>query len=406
MGRTVLINSVLDSQLVYLMCALPVPSGTLAQLDQRRRAFLWTGEETAKGASCLVAWEQVCADKDNGGLGARDLPLQNTCLLLKLLHRLHQNAGSSWASWVRRHSCIASMQGEITGQHWTALRELLPVYRAITTVQLGDGRTTSFRFDVWHGEDPLADRFPALLSHWKKDDQTVAEIFRSGLHHVLTARLSDVALGELEQLTSIMAAWELADTPDQRSSPFADSSGKLHTSALYKMMRSTQNTKSPLATFIWRDRAPPRVQFFSWLLVQERIQSREHLKRKHVVTDAVCEVCNHAEETAAHIIFHCAFAASFWEAIHVELPTNMTPMKLPQLQPPAHIPGKHFDTFLLLCCWQLWKRRNNVIFRQQSDPVGAVLRAAKEEARTWSFRLPHRDLAVGVSWCATFESAM
>jgi len=173
-----------------------------------------------------------------------------------------------------------------------------------------------------------------------------------GLHHVLETRLSNVAQDELEQIADIIAALAPTDTPDVRLSPFADSRGKLHTSVLYKILRSTQNTKNPLATFIWRNRAPPRVQFFSWLLVQERIQSREHLKRKHVVTDAVCEVCNHAEETAAHIIFHCAFAASFWEAIHVELPTNMTPMKLPQLQPPAHILGKHFDTFLLLCCWQ------------------------------------------------------
>jgi len=43
-----------------------------------------------------------------------------------------------------------------------------------------------------------------------------------------------------------------------------------------------------------------RVQFFAWLLVQERVQSREHLKRRHVLTDAICEVCNSGEETATH----------------------------------------------------------------------------------------------------------
>ena len=95
MGRTVLINAVLDSQLVYLMGALPIPPGVLMKVDQRRRAFLWAGEEVARGANCLVAWEQVCEGKDHGGLGIRDLSLQNTCLLLKLLHRLHQAAGSS-----------------------------------------------------------------------------------------------------------------------------------------------------------------------------------------------------------------------------------------------------------------------------------------------------------------------
>ena len=156
MGRTVLINAVLDSQLVYLMSALPIPPGVLKQVDQHRRAFLWTGEDVARGANCLVAWAQVCDNRANGGLGIRDLNLQNSCLLLKLLHQLHRGAGSSWAGWVRKHCCIASMEGEITGPHWTALRGLLPVYRAITTVQLGDGGTTSSWFDVWNGQDALA----------------------------------------------------------------------------------------------------------------------------------------------------------------------------------------------------------------------------------------------------------
>ena len=136
------------------------------------------------------------------------------------------------------------------------------------------------------------------------------------------------------------------------------------------------------------------------------IQSREHLMRRHVLADAVCEVCNCGEETAAHIMFHCAFASTCWEALQIELPANMTPMLLPQLQPPALLSHKHFDAFLLLCCWQLWKRRNNVIFRQQTDSLGTVLRAAKEEARTWSYRLPQRDLAIGNSWCTLFDSAM
>ena len=109
MGRTVLINAVLDSQLVYLMSALPIPLGVLTKVDQRRRAFLWTGEDVARGANCLVAWAQVCDSRDNGGLGIRNLTLQNSCLLLKLLHRLHHEAGSSWASWVLKHCCIASM---------------------------------------------------------------------------------------------------------------------------------------------------------------------------------------------------------------------------------------------------------------------------------------------------------
>jgi hypothetical protein len=36
------------------------------------------------------------------------------------------------------------MEGDLCGHHWDALRALLPVYQAITTVSLGDRATTSF----------------------------------------------------------------------------------------------------------------------------------------------------------------------------------------------------------------------------------------------------------------------
>jgi hypothetical protein len=97
MGRSVLVNSVLDSQLIS-MCALPLPVGVIAQMDQHRRSFLWSGEGTMTGAQSLVAWERVCWSKDHGGLGIRDLGLFNVCLLLKLLHRLFVAEDSAWAA--------------------------------------------------------------------------------------------------------------------------------------------------------------------------------------------------------------------------------------------------------------------------------------------------------------------
>ncbi|CAO2197346.1 unnamed protein product [Urochloa humidicola] len=59
MGRTVLINSVLDGQLAHLMSAIPLPPGAVTKFDRRRRSFLWTGESTAHGASCLIAWDKA-----------------------------------------------------------------------------------------------------------------------------------------------------------------------------------------------------------------------------------------------------------------------------------------------------------------------------------------------------------
>lgn len=79
------------SQLVYAMSALSVPMGAVAvnKMDSRRRSFLWNGDNSASPAQSFIAWERVCLSKEQGGLGIKNLGLQNICLLLKLLHRLH-----------------------------------------------------------------------------------------------------------------------------------------------------------------------------------------------------------------------------------------------------------------------------------------------------------------------------
>lgn len=73
MGRAVLVNAVLDSQLVYAMSALSEPVGAVTKMDSRRRSFLWNGDNSASPAQSLIAWERVCLSKEQGGLGIKNL---------------------------------------------------------------------------------------------------------------------------------------------------------------------------------------------------------------------------------------------------------------------------------------------------------------------------------------------
>ncbi|RLN09914.1 uncharacterized protein C2845_PM11G09860 [Panicum miliaceum] len=120
------------------------------------------------------------------------------------------------------------MSGMETGQDQLlahTLRALLPVYQAITTVVLGDGKTTSF----WHEDDCLADRFPALLSHCKTSDQTVHSILQNGLEPHLTPGQSAAALEELEVVRDVIARTVLSEASDRRESPFKDEQLDLRT---------------------------------------------------------------------------------------------------------------------------------------------------------------------------------
>jgi hypothetical protein len=133
MGRTVLTNSVLDSLLVYCMSSLQIPPSVIQLMDKRRRAFLWSGNTTgtvSSSAGCLVGWINVYKPKDYGGLGIKDLGLQNVCLLLKLIHRFHCPQSFAWAQWVQGRASVVTLFGDIHGDHWNTLRSLLPLYRS------------------------------------------------------------------------------------------------------------------------------------------------------------------------------------------------------------------------------------------------------------------------------------
>jgi hypothetical protein len=67
------------------MATMDVPKIVIKAIDHRRRAFFWTEEHVCHGSKCLVAWEDICVSKDNGGLGVKDLEQQNRSLLMKFI---------------------------------------------------------------------------------------------------------------------------------------------------------------------------------------------------------------------------------------------------------------------------------------------------------------------------------
>lgn len=287
------------------MSSLNIPPTIIQQVDKRRRAFMWAGGQQTSSAKCLVAWEQCTTTKELGGIGIKDFGTQNICLLLKLIHRLHCSENSAWGSWVRQHTNLATLKGDLQGYHWETLRSILPLYQALTTVVIKDGSATSFWNDVWHMDDALSERFPAIYSHCARGDESFREVLLSNLDSSFVPRLSAQASMELQQVRAIISQTVLTHGNDQRKSPFDCGRGKLLSSAIYRLLKSKQQPNDPSSEFIWKNAVPPRIQFFMWLASKGRIQCRENLMKKRIVQDARCEICGASDETTDHILFHC-----------------------------------------------------------------------------------------------------
>ncbi|XP_073351835.1 uncharacterized protein [Aegilops tauschii subsp. strangulata] len=152
------------------------------------------------------------------------------------------------------------------------------------------------------------------------------------------------------------------------------------------------------AAFIWTARATSRVKFFSWLLVQRRIHTRDVLAKKHIVAevDAGCPIYSTTLETVDHLIFACPFDACFWQEVGV--PTAGAAVDdLTFLASAGAVVGSAAE-FVMLCCWQLWKHRNVVVFQGQRLSISRVLGCYREDAVLWRCRLPKNSRSNVDSW--------
>jgi hypothetical protein len=407
-GQIVLLNAVLDALPAYAMGTLELPPALLRAIDALRRAFLWNFDEKASGANCLVAWDKVCRPKCDGGLGLRCLATQNKCMQVKLLHKLHTVPDSSWASWAwdAVRGPIAAGNIMRSGPHWASLVKLVPLYRSISCMSIGNGARTCFWSENWLGEGDLRSRFPALFSHAVKPDASVAAVLRSGLRACLVPRLTAAGECELTAVEARLVSVCLNDAHDLRFLVCCTKrTGDLSVAKLYAMCMSGA-VPAPFAGFVWQSFSPSRVKFFMWLLVQSRIQSRASLLAKHIIRtdEASCPICSAPSEDASHIVLGCPFVQRFWRSFGARIAEDADVRQLHAL--PGAIAGATASNFTALCCWNMWKHRNGVVSNGDRPCLRRLAAACVSDAVLWKERVPNGLCADGTIWESRLRLAL
>lgn len=186
----------------------------------------------------------------------------------------------------------------------------------------------------------------------------VHEVMNSGLPLLLQERLTPRAASELQQLELLLDEVSLAETLDERICAFEKEDHKLSI-ALINMALVKGEQKLPFFTFVWHNFAPPTVRFFAWLLLENRINCKVNLAKKRVVSDATCDICKRHDEDADHISV-ILLSNSRLES-GGELKTSEQWKTYGALSPPME--KKAASSFILLCCWEMWKHRHDVVFQ-------------------------------------------
>lgn len=142
-ARLTLVDSVLTSTAVYAMCSIRIPPKILDHLDKLRRLCLWRKKtDTGESSNSLAAWGMVCKPKLKGGLGIINTKTLNTALLMKFLDKFynHHDVPRVELVWNTYYThAVPHAAGPCGSFWWREIIHLMPSYRGITTVTIGDG---------------------------------------------------------------------------------------------------------------------------------------------------------------------------------------------------------------------------------------------------------------------------
>jgi len=173
--------------------------------------------------------------------------------------------------------------------------------------------------------------------------------------------VSERLMNMWEELRTAVQSIRMNDEEDQILWSYS-STGKYSVQSLYAVI----NHRGVVPVFVpavWKLNIPPRVQFFLWLVSNNRVLTRDNLAKRREVTDATCLFCNE-KESISHVFFECCVAMHVWKFVSILLDRNV---------------GFDFESVAslwitnkkyMVCnivtsavLWVIWKLRNSLCFQ-------------------------------------------
>lgn len=133
----------------------------------------------------------------------------------------------------------------------------------------------------------------------------------------------------------------------------------------------------------WRYEIPPSVKIFVFLLLKDKLLTREVLMRRNFnLPDSSCPLCNTGDlETSLHLFFQCKYIGRIWGKV-AQLVNNNILVQSGSVQQVwcrssnlvRHCKGltRKWQCIFSSACWSIWRLRSSTVFEGKKDPVDWV----------------------------------
>lgn len=342
-ARLLLIKTVVVGITNFWCSAFILPKACIARINSLCSIFLWKGN-TEGHNSARVSCETVVLTKRQGGLGVKDLKTWNKACCLRLLWMLFFRQDLVWVLWFKE----VILKGSVHN-YWTTtpkqsylwftnkLLKLKDTIFPLLKLRLESGKAARFWFNNWSPFGRLYDYLNASATRLGIPlKATVSSLYNNGTWRLPPAR-TDPQLQLHCNLTTVHLStsedfyeWDI----DGRVS------SKYKTGELYTYL-SEERQDVQWHGAVWTSRGIPRHNFNTWLIVLDRLPTRDRLTKWGLQVDQQCLLCNSALESCNHLFGDCTYYHQLWSlsARRISITPlsdwNQTILQMSSLPPPT-----------------------------------------------------------------------
>ena len=148
------------------------------------------------------------------------------------------------------------------------------------------------------------------------------------------------------------------------------------------------NPTIPHFGWIWKSSCQAKHKFFFWLLLQDRLNTRNLLGRKnfHIQSYSCAVLQCTQEEMLMHLFWSCPFAAQCWDYVCPQRSRNLSVHEaFSDIKEKLGVP--FYMEIMILAAWGIWIVRNNQIFNNQMPSFASWKAIYFQELRLVSYRI-------------------
>ncbi|KAJ9549100.1 hypothetical protein OSB04_021643, partial [Centaurea solstitialis] len=389
-GRFTLLKSVLSAIPLYYFSLFKAPVGILKALESIRRRFFW-GHRAEDRKMKWIAWNQITKSQAAGGLGVVSLNLKNKALLgiwrflvekdavwKDVISEIYGSDGGFFSTTSRvgkgTWGDIVSCSKEIV----VSDHNLISSFKKTIAK---DSNSLFWKDDAIEGGSKLQVLFPRLYALDKdknsrfKDRWSFINGSWCGLWDWRT-QVRGRSVADLQNMVLLLCNQKFNTSGSDLWSWTWNKKGSFSVNHLsHLLQRSMEGGVNRDCRWIWNPLIPIKVNIFTWRLLKEAVPTRFNLSRRGIAIQSLaCVLCGEGTETLDHCFFSCPLASGLWKKIWAWWDLKSTGLSsfagFKKLVQQMGIHRKWGNIFLAVCAvaiWQLWKRRNGVLFADEAS---------------------------------------